>query len=298
MKKSLLIVGHGSRHEPGNEEIREFARRWRQRHPEWCIHHCFIELADVLLDEGMDQAAQDADEVLVLPLILTSAGHVKHDIPHAMESARTRHPGVRFECAPPLGLSRDLFNILRPRVTQLLKQLAMPDPRTTGLILLGRGTSDTGANGDMARLARWIYEDTGCELVDIAFTGITWPRLESVVARQVRLGLNPVVIQPVYLFTGVLIERIEEQVERLRLQYPQTQFALGSYFGFDDGVFELLDRRAAGVTDPETPACAPCPYRIAATEGGCAGHGHHHGHEHSHGHAHGHSHSAACGPHH
>jgi sirohydrochlorin cobaltochelatase len=60
----------------------------------------------------------------------------------------------------------------------------MPDPQTTGVILLGRGSSDAGANGELAKMARWIFEDNDHELVDLAFTGVTWPRLETVVQRQ------------------------------------------------------------------------------------------------------------------
>jgi sirohydrochlorin cobaltochelatase len=61
----------------------------------------------------------------------------------------------------------------------------MPDPQTTGVILLGRGSSDAGANGELAKMARWLFEDNDHELVDLAFTGVTWPRLETVVQRQV-----------------------------------------------------------------------------------------------------------------
>ncbi len=42
---------------------------------------------------------------------------------------------------------------------QVLLQLDVPDPRTTGVILLGRGSSDRLANGDVARMARWLWEN-------------------------------------------------------------------------------------------------------------------------------------------
>ena len=57
---TLLLVGHGSREPGGNAEIEQFARRWRQDRPEWHIEVCFIEFADVLLDEGMELGVQPA----------------------------------------------------------------------------------------------------------------------------------------------------------------------------------------------------------------------------------------------
>lgn len=281
MNDTLLLIGHGSRNTAGNDEIEAFAKKWRQRHPDWSIEVCFIELAVVLMDQGLDRAAARTPagrRVVVLPFILNAAGHVKMDIPQAVAAARLRHPATEFVCAPHLGLGRDIFAIVERRLDALLRELSMPDPRTTGVILLGRGSSDAGANGEMARLARWVYEAREHDLVDIAFTGITHPRLETVVQRQVKLGMSQLLIQPVYLFTGVLIERIGEQVARLRQAYPQVSFALGSYFGFDEEMFALLDERAIAAASGESLLdCDGCSFRLAAE----SEHTHDHGHAHA-----------------
>jgi sirohydrochlorin cobaltochelatase len=296
-KPTLLLVGHGSRNQDGNDEILHFTGHWREQHPDWRIEVCFIEYADVLLDEGLDRAAANSAQVLVIPIILNAAGHVKMEIPAAIEEARARHPGVTFVAARHLGMGPEILAILQTQLTGLMKQLAMPDPLTTGVILLGRGSSDAGANGELAKMARWVYEQNDHELVDLAFTGITWPRLETVVQRQVRLGMKQICIVPVYLFTGVLIERIKAQVERLERQYPDVAFALGNHFGFDKGIYDLLDRRAGNSdADCKMLECDGCSYRLAAeaehlhdhshTHGACAAHHHDHDQDHGHHHAH------------
>ena len=297
---TILLVGHGSRGREGNKETINFAAQWRERHPEWRIEVCFIEHAEVLLDDGLDRAARNARKVLAIPFILNAAGHVKMELPAALESARQRHPAVEFAVTRHLGMGREMLVVLQGQLDRLMKQMAVPDPMTTGVVLLGRGSSDAGANGELAKMARWIFEDNEHELVDLAFTGVTWPRLETVVQRQVRLGMMQIAIVPVYLFTGVLIERIQEQVERLQRQYPQITFALGTHFGFDKGVFELLDSKVGGAENANSAEggmleCDGCKYREAAEEehlhdhshtatgGGCAhGHDHHQGHDHGH----------------
>ena len=305
---TLLLVGHGSRGREGNKETINFAAQWREQHPDWRIEVCFIEHAEVLLDEGLDRAAKGAKKVIAIPFILNAAGHVKMELPHALEEARERHPGVEFIVTRHLGMGREIFAVLQSQLDRLMKQLAMPDPMTTGVILLGRGSSDAGANGELAKMARWIFEDNDHELVDLAFTGVTWPRLETVVQRHVKLGMMQIAIVPVYLFTGVLIERIQEQVARLKQQYPQVSFALGTHFGFDPGIFALLDNRASGEqTEGAMLECDGCKYREAAESehlhdhshtalpagGGCS-HAHGHGHDHHQGHDHGHTHHHGC----
>lgn len=271
---TLLIAAHGSRNRDGNQEILAFAEQWRERHPGKRIEVCFIEHADVLLDEGLDRAAQGARRVLTIPLILNAAGHVKMELPAAVDAARRRHPDVDFALTRHLGMGREILAVLQGELDRLMRELAVPDPQTTGVVLLGRGSSDAGANGELARMARWVFEDNDHELVDLAFTGITWPRLETVVARQVKLGMTQLCIVPVYLFTGVLIERIGAQVERLRGQHPQVAFALGKHFGFDTAIFDLLDSRIAGDCASTLLECDGCSYRAAAQAEHLHGHGH------------------------
>ena len=296
---TILLVGHGSREASGNAEILLFAERWRARHPDWRIEVGFIEFADPLLDPALNHAARNSGRVLVLPLILNAAGHVRQDIPSAIQRARKRHPDVQFLYAPHLAVSDPLLRILKRFLRQAMLQLDVPDPRTTGVILLGRGSSDRLANGDVARMARWLWEIGDHERVDLAFTGVTFPRLEKVVRDQVALGMMQIVVMPYYLFTGTLIKRIGRQMENLAAQYPQVRFAHTSYFGFEPEIARMLDERVhalkqgVGAIDLDR-LMRPDPFR--ESEGHHHhhhhGHGHHHGQDHGHGHGHGHDHEA------
>jgi sirohydrochlorin cobaltochelatase len=187
---AILLVGHGSRNREGNKETLHFAAQWRERHPDWRIEVCFIEHAEVLLDDGLDRAARNAQKVLVIPFILNAAGHVKMELPAALNERPPAPSGGRVRRhPPPRHGARDASPCCKASSMRLMKQLAVPDPMTTGVMLLGRGSSDAGANGELAKMARWIFEDNEHELVDLAFTGVTWPRLETVVQRQVKLGM-------------------------------------------------------------------------------------------------------------
>ena len=277
----ILLVGHGSREESGNVEIREFVAQWRARQPGWRIEVCFIEFAPPSLHDGLIAAAQGSRRVLVLPLILNAAGHVKMEIPEAIEHARAHCPGTAFLYGPHLTACDPILAILKRRLRRAMNALDMPDPTTTGVILLGRGSSDRGANGDMAKMARWLQEAGDHELVDLAFTGITFPRLERVVQRQALIGMRQIVVLPYYLYTGTLMQRIHRQVEHLRAQYPQIRFAASTHFGFEDEIFALLEQRVAdlqaGTPDSRLP-CDGCSYREIAHD---LGHGHSHEHTHA-----------------
>ena len=297
--ETILLVGHGSREKSGNDEIVAFAEQWRQRQPAWRIEVCFIELSEITLSEGLRAAAAGATRVLVVPLILNAAGHVKMDIPQAIDGARLKFPLVQFLYAPNLTACDPMLEILKRRLKGAMQALDMPDPTTTGVVILGRGSSDRQANGDMAKMARWLMEETDHELVDLAFTGITYPRLEKVVQRQSLLGMTQVVVLPYYLFSGTLVERIARQVKNLKTQYPTIRFTSTAYFGFEREIFELLEERVndlkRGAPDSLMP-CDGCKYREFGVENGMGGHHHDdavpHNHDHDHTHDHAHEHAA------
>lgn len=271
MNDVVLLVGHGAR-DPGNRgnaEVTDFAATWGARHPGLAVLVCWIEHAPLLLDDGLDQAAAAAQaragRVLVLPLILNAGGHVKGDIPRALAAARTRHPDVDFSYGYHLGTTDHLLRALRHRLHQAMVMLDMPDPRTTGVVLLARGASDIESTGEAAKMAHWIAATSAHDLVEIAFTDIAFPRLERAVQRLDRLGATQIIILPYYLFTGRLIERIGRQVERLRHQYPTRAIAQAGWIGAHDELMALLDLRLTQCRDGTgLLPCDGCAFALAA----------------------------------
>ena len=297
---TILLVGHGSREKSGNDEIFTFAEQWRKRQPGWRIEVCFIEFSEITMSEGLRRAATGAERVLVVPLILNAAGHVKMDIPQAIDGARLKFPNVQFLYAPHLTACEHILSILKRRLKGAMQALDMPDPTLTGVVILGRGSSDRQANGEMAKMARWVMEETDYELVDLAFTGITHPRLEKAVQRQSLLGMTQVVVLPYYLFNGTLVERIDRQVANLKAQYPAIRFISTAYFGFEREIFELLEERVVDLkrgAPASLMPCDGCKYREFGVENGMGGHHHddaiphHHADDHAHGHGHDHAHA-------
>ncbi len=276
MSETILLIGHGSRESEGNLEVEDFADYWRLKHPDERVEVCFIEFAEILLDAGLERAAEGSDRVIVLPLILNAAGHVKMEIPGHLKKAREKFPHVEFIYGRHFGCDELILKLLRMRLHSAMVSLDMADPKNTGVILLGRGSSDRSANSEVAKMSRWVYETTRHDLVEYAFTGVTYPRLESVVQKMEKLGMKQVVVLPYYLFTGRLIKRITKQVARLQQQYPQLAIAQAGYLGINEKLVELLDQRleeARGKRPETMMECDGCKVREVAE---ASGHHHHH----------------------
>ncbi|MDQ6975338.1 MAG: sirohydrochlorin chelatase [Mariprofundaceae bacterium] len=238
---TVLLIGHGSRKPASNDAVREFMSLLQTRFPNYRMRLCFIEFADVLLDEGLEQAANESTHVIIVPLMLGAAGHVNSEIPKHVNAAKKRHQHVRFVISKHLGAGLEVLQALLQQMNRATPHIEKPSP--TSAILLARGSSDMVANGEPAKMAHWVFESSQCAMVDAAFSGLTTPTLETVVKRQILCGMQRIIILPYYLFTGVLITRIARQVQQLRLHYSTTVFDLADPIAFSDSIYTLVHQR-------------------------------------------------------
>src|SRR5206468_6724552 len=102
-----------------NVEFEALVASFRAQSPELDVHHAYIELAQPSVAQALDTLGQaGAAEVVVLPLFLFAAGHVKNDIPLALDAARKAHPRTRFRAARALGVDPRLAELLHRRVQE------------------------------------------------------------------------------------------------------------------------------------------------------------------------------------
>ena len=276
MAPALLLVGHGSKDMEGNVDFLKMVERARPRFPGRLLKGAFIEFCAPEVPEGLDLlVAEGARDVTVIPVILFAAGHAKMDIPGSLDAARRRHPGVSFRYGAPIGVQSGLFNVLRAKAGSVERERGWgPDRSETVVLLIGRGSSDPDANADLHKIARYLWEGSGWKDVQVCFSGTTSPRFEEGIRRCAALGAKRVVMIPYFLFTGILLKRLQSQSEAWRPKFPGLDWGFAPELGHED---ELLDIVAARVAEAEAGevrmSCDLCKIRIDA-----AGQRHTHGH--------------------
>jgi sirohydrochlorin cobaltochelatase len=151
----LLLVGHGTRDARGTAEFRHVAQRVAQRVEGVPVEPCFLEFASPTIGEGFARlVAAGARHVVVAPVILFAAGHIRRDIPREVAQAAAAFGGVTFEQVEHLGCHPALVAESRRRFEEVLAA-AEPsgrEPATnaeTVLLLVGRGSRDAEATAEM-----------------------------------------------------------------------------------------------------------------------------------------------------
>ncbi|MCG5254085.1 sirohydrochlorin chelatase [Brevibacillus agri] len=287
---AVLFVGHGSKDPEGNEEIRQFVASLAPELDVPIIETCFLEFARPDMLQGLNTCvARGATRVAVIPIILFSAGHAKIHIPAAIDEAKELHPHVQFIYGRPIGIHEEVINILSTRMAEA-GFASGEDHDDLAVLVIGRGSSDADANSDIYKMSRLFWERYKARWVETAFMGVTYPLYDEGVERCLKLGAKRIVLLPYFLFTGVLIKRMSDQLEKFRQQYPEAQFEMAEYFGFHPLLKEVMKDRIEEALHGEVKLnCDTCQYRLAAMEH-IDHHHHHHDDEHGHGHHHHHHH--------
>jgi sirohydrochlorin cobaltochelatase len=261
-RPALLVAGHGSQDAAAAVELLALADRVRALDPGLALACGFIELSPPPLSVACaDLVAQGATEVVVVPVMLLAAGHVKDDVPALLARLRRQYPGVRFRYARELGIHPDLLAVVDERL-----DAAVPaaERAATAVLLCGRGSSDPDANADLHKVARLLWEGRPWPLVEACYVGITDPRLPAGLERCRRLGARRIVTVPYFLFTGRLVERIRAQCAAFAAGHPELDVRVAGYLGPDERVARLVLARYAEALDGDPRMnCDLCVHRVA-----------------------------------
>ncbi|HEY2723787.1 MAG TPA: CbiX/SirB N-terminal domain-containing protein [Pseudonocardiaceae bacterium] len=261
MTRAMLVVGHGSRDADGVEEFWALAEKVRHLAGDLLTGFGFIELAAPTVDEAIDDlVARGATEIVSVPLVLLSAGHLKNDGPAALGRARDRHPGVHFHLARDLGIEPRVLEVAADRIRDAAGQA---DPEKLGVALIGRGSSDPDACADLWKVGRLLADGRGLGNVEPGFVSVATPSVPEALHRLRLLGAGTAVVAPFFLFPGVLLNRIYREAAAWAQTHPEVEVRGAGHLGPDSRVAELvLERYREARQGDVRMNCDLCAYRV------------------------------------
>ena len=276
-KPALLLVAHGTTDQAGvdafaalTERVGKLAAADGTR-----VAGGFIELSEPPLREAVTglaaapgppaaaggtvspAAVGGTVSMVAVPLMLSAAGHAKGDIPAALARERTRHPGLTWTYARPLGPHADLVNLLATRVGAC----GLDAP---AVLLVGRGSTDPDANADVVKTARLLWEGRDYPLAETAFVSLARPDVAQGLERCRLLGARRIVVARYFLFPGVLPDRVAEQAAAYAAAHPELDIKCADVLGDCDEIAALVwERYHEALAGDIRMNCDVCVYRIA-----------------------------------
>jgi len=261
--EAVLLVGHGSRREKSNEQVRDLAVDLEGRLGVPVVP-AFLELAEPSIPEAIAGVAPSVSQVTVVQLSLFAASHVKNDVPLAVQQARAEYDGLAIHNGSHLGVHPALVDLLDDRAAAVETGLGVDRAADdVAAVLCARGSSDPDANGDAHKLARLLAEGRAFSRVETAFVGVTDPRLDDALHGLAKHRPDAVVVLPYMLGDGVLTQRVRDWTADFDDEYPYVDAAAGDPLGTDSRLLDVLgDRWQAARTDSVQMSCDTCKYKV------------------------------------
>ena len=264
---ALVLAFHGTRDPEALAATEAFVAAYRDLRDEGeVLIHGYVELAKPHLSDAFAAAAVRARRVQVIPVSLFAAGHVKSELPLLLTAAKARHPGVSWHLSSPLGLDPRL---IAAAVAELESAWRTSEGSgesiddDTALLVIGRGSSDADANSEFFKAARLVGESLKIQQVVPCFIGITGPRLDAALLDLARARPKRILILPYFLFTGVLLKRVEEQVSAFASKHPWLRVVMAPRLLASAALGAVLDAKVRDAQAGEPPLpCTTCQYRV------------------------------------
>jgi len=315
VKKGIMVCGHGSRDKDAEVEFSLVAAGLKKRFPDLPVEYGFLEYSAPNIHMGLNSLIhQGVNHIYAVPGMLFAATHAKNDIPSVLTTFEEKNAGLHVSYGKELGLQNAMIEAFQARIYESLGLDADNPPAElydTMLVVVGRGTSDTEANAEAAKLTRIVSENMGFGWADTVYSGVTYPSVGVGLEKLLKLGYKRIVVAPYFLFTGRLIKRITGYVDKVAKENPSIEFINTPYLRDHDKVIDAFEVRVRDIMDnkqsSEEDLMAIFKRRLAAGEidvhhhhaeyqdPAAHAHLHEHSHDHSHdnehGHSHGHSHS-------
>lgn len=233
--QAVLYVAHGSRVKAGVEEARQFIETVKPQINVEIQEICYLELADPSIVEGVSTCvAKGATEIAIMPILLLTANHAKHDIPLEINKAKQLYPNVSFSFGKPFGIQEKLINSLQERV----QQKSAKQNEEIDILLIGRGSSDENVQYDFQQIADNLKRSYNYANVDICFLYGKGPSFENALEQLQNNRKNPVYVVPYILFTGLL--KIGIQKKMASFGFSDDEVVLCESLGCDENVRQVL----------------------------------------------------------
>ncbi|BAQ64270.1 sirohydrochlorin chelatase [Geminocystis sp. NIES-3709] len=203
-KVAYLVVVHGSRNSSYRQQLDELQDLIVEGLMQSCLlATAYLELGEKplsisIIDFAIECAKNGYQKLKILPLFLFSGTHVLQDIPKEVNIAQQNSP-VFLELMFPIGQSRDLIDLLKSKYQKYPQY---------DRILFCHGTSLEQGKEESKILGKKLN-------AQVAYWSIS-PHLSTIIQNMINSGSKNIVILPYFLFSGKIIDSIEQDIKLLQ----------------------------------------------------------------------------------
>ena len=120
----------------------------------------------------------------------------------------------------------------------------------TALLMMAHGSRIPEANDAARQVAKMVQEQTGFEIVEVAFRELHEPNIQAGIDACVARGAGRILLMPYFLFMGAHVQHdLPEEIAEARIRHPGLIMEMGSHLGVHRKLAEVETERVNEALD-------------------------------------------------
>ncbi|WP_078380537.1 sirohydrochlorin chelatase [Sutcliffiella halmapala] len=216
--KALLYIGHGTRSKQGAAEAKQFLQAVIERIDIPIQEVSFLELTEPSIHDSFTTCvAKGAKEITLIPIFLLAAGHIKQDIPLALEPLLKKHSDIKVSMIDPFGVDDRILDAIKELVIGTVSEIRPKD----SILLVGRGSSDPAIHQSFDSIIKGLGERLHIQNISVCYLAATTPIFNQAIEEMSRISQGRLIVIPYLLFSGLLLNEINLEVKKRQRQGQQ-----------------------------------------------------------------------------
>lgn len=202
MATGIIYVLHGRRNKLPKANIQLLRDFIEITETPACIG--FLEGKQLTLEDGLRQLQEQVDHIIIAPVLLFAATHVKQDIPRRVLA--TVSPDVSLTFLKPLATTNAVYDFLRDQISNALAE----NPERP-VLLIAHGTPHYNEPyTQLKTIAEHLEDDLGVTVRCANYIG------HHLIQNVVKSDSKPLIVQRLFLTDGRLANRIRDRVTAIQ----------------------------------------------------------------------------------
>jgi len=206
----IIYVFHGSKVKEANEQAIAFIHQIIRKVDRPIQEIAFLEKANPTIPDAFENCVRlGAKNIIVIPVLLLTAAHIKEDIPNEINNLLKQYPEVKASIGKAIGVHEKLIEILVERLDET--QVTMKED--AAVLLVGRGSSDPDVKTDLICIGDMLQKKIK-KRVGVCFLAAAQPSLSEGLDWAKKSTSKQTFVIPYLLFTGVLMKKLEQTIDQ------------------------------------------------------------------------------------
>jgi sirohydrochlorin cobaltochelatase len=238
---AVLLIGHGSRDLAANHEFESFVKLYALIHPKWNIKHAYVSFGNPKFKEIVKIFSLKHNKLLIIPVFLFPAYHVKQDILKVLRQLKKEVPEFEFEITLPIGIMSGWMPIIIRNIQEAPYDIFKKNRSQILFVGISGRVNDLKSKAYFETLCQQITDHFHLEKYQACFFDKTKPLFPDQLGKNIFLNIKNVLIMPYLLWDGKLFQQIQSEIQGFIKEQPHiTVYTLPCLSKYS-GLFQMMD---------------------------------------------------------